>query len=194
MIHPSSYTNKKDYPSMAISVPIGTEHYMWLKEISEKLDLSLKKTMEHLVSFYYSEIMEGSSEKMKEEKEHSTKGIHDIEMTAPSLIYQQRPATIQVQQQRPDTVQVQQRNVFATPQIRNEPPKPTKDIIPPKIVSSNSPLLEKYANTLVENNQTISKPEIITIPLYNPNSHGCPSCGASKNSDAKFCHNCGHSL
>ncbi len=171
---------------MAISVPIGTEHYIWLKEISDKLGLSLKKTMEHLVSFYYSEIIKDSVEEMKEERrDYSPKRAHDIEMTAPSLSYQQSPATAQVQQQR---------NPFASPTIKNEPPKPAKYTIPPsKPVSSNSPW-ENYANTLVENQQTIPKPETFTVPLYSPSSQGCPSCGASKNSDAKFCHNCGHSL
>ena len=37
---------------MGISVPIGAEHYKHLKEISEKLGLGLKKTVEYLVTYY----------------------------------------------------------------------------------------------------------------------------------------------
>jgi hypothetical protein len=171
---------------MAISVPISTEQYIWLKEISDKLGLSLKKTMEHLVSHYYHEMIKDSVEEMKEERKDYSPKIHDIEITAPSLIYQQSSSTSQVQQQR---------NLFASPPIRNEQPTKVKYTIPPsQPVSSNSSPRANYVNTLVENHQTIPKPETFTIPLYNLSSQGCPSCGASKNSDAKFCHNCGHSL
>jgi hypothetical protein len=171
---------------MAISVPISTEQYIWLKEISDKLGLSLKNTIGHLVSLYYREMVKDSVEEMKEERKDYSPKIHDIEMTAPSLIYQQSSATAQVQQQR---------NFFPSPSIKNEQPNPVKHIIPPsQPVSSNSSAWANYENTLVENHQTITKPEAFTVPLYNPSSQGCPSCGASKNSDAKFCHNCGHSL
>ncbi len=171
---------------MAISVPIGTEHYIWLKEISDKLGLSLKKTMEHLVSFYYSEMIKDSVEEMREETMiHSPKRAHDIEMTAPSLNFQQSPAT----------VQVHQRNLFANPTIKNETPKPTKFVIPPsKPTSPNSPPWVNYASSLADSHETPHKPDTFTVPLYSPNTQGCSSCGASKNADAKFCHNCGHSL
>ncbi|MBI3622749.1 zinc ribbon domain-containing protein [Candidatus Pacearchaeota archaeon] len=170
---------------MAISVPISTEQYIRLKEISDKFGLSLKKTIEHLVSLYYNEMIKDSVEEMKEEENNSPK-VHDIEITAPSLIYQQSITAAQVQQHR---------NLFESPPIRNESPKPIKHIIPPsQPVSSNSSPWANYANTLVENHQTIPKPEIFTVPLYNPSSQGCPSCGVAKNSDAKFCHNCGYSL
>jgi hypothetical protein len=171
---------------MAISVPISTEQYIRLKEISDKVGLSLKKTIEHLVSIYYSEMIEDSVEEVKEEGKNNPPKIHDIEITAPSLIHQQSTATAQVQQHR---------NLFASPPIKNEPPKPIKYTIPPsQPVSSNSSQWTNYANTLVENHQTIPKPEVFTVPLYNSSSQECPSCGASKNSDAKFCHSCGHSL
>lgn len=167
---------------MAISVPISTEQYIWLKEISDKLGLSLKNTIGHLVSRYYSEMIKDS---VQEIKDNSPK-IHDIEMTAPSLIYQQGSSTSQIQQHR---------NHFASPPIRKEQPSSVKHTIPPsQSVLSNSSAWTNYENTLVENHQTIPKPEAFTVPLYNPSSQGCPSCGASKNSDAKFCHNCGHSL
>ncbi|HET6458439.1 MAG TPA: zinc ribbon domain-containing protein [Nitrosopumilaceae archaeon] len=169
---------------MAISVPIGTEQYIMLKEISDKLGLSLKNTIGHLVSLHYREMIKDSVEELKEE-EHSPK-IHDIEMTAPSLIYQQSSATAQVQQQR---------NILASPPIRKEQPSPVKHTIPPsQPVSSSSSPRANYADVLVENHQTIPKPEAFTVPLYNRSSQGCPSCGASKNSDAKFCHNCGKSF
>ena len=172
---------------MAISVPIGTEHYIWLKEISDKLGLSLKKTMEHLVSFYYTEMIKDAAEEMREEvAEYSPKRAHDIEMTAPSLNYQQSPTTVQVQQQK---------NLFSNPAIKNEAPKPTKFTVPPsKPASPNSPPWVNYASSLGENHGTTPKPETYTVPLYSPNTQGCPSCGASKKSDAKFCYNCGHSL
>jgi hypothetical protein len=172
---------------MAISVPIGTEHYIWLKEISDKLGLSLKKTMEHLVSFYYSEMIKDSVEEMREEAmDHSPKRAHDIEMTAPSLNYQQSPATVQVHQQK---------NLFANPTIKNETPKPTKVISPPsKPASPNSPPWVNYTSSLGETHEPPHKPDTFTVPLYSPNTQGCPSCGASKSADAKFCHNCGHSV
>ncbi|VVC05287.1 Uncharacterised protein [uncultured archaeon] len=171
---------------MAISVPISTEQYIWLKEISDKLGLSLKNTIGHLVSLYYSEMIKGSIEEMKEERKDYSPKVHDIEMTAPSLIYQQSSDTSQIQQQK---------NRFASPPIRNEPPSPVKYTIPPsQPVSSNPSPSADYANRLVDSHQTNPKPETFTIPLFNPSSQGCPSCGASKNSDAKFCHNCGHSL
>lgn len=170
---------------MAISVPIGNEHYIWLKEISDKLGLSLKKTMEHLVSFYYSEMIKDSVEEMREEAMDSPKRTHNIEMTAPSLNYQQNPSTIQVHQQR---------NLFPSPPIKNETPKPTKVTIPPSKSTSHSPPWVNYTGSLVENNETIQKPESFTVPIYNPSTKGCSSCGASKSLDAKFCHNCGHPL
>jgi len=170
---------------MAISVPIGTEQYIMLKEISDKLGLSLKNTIGHLVSLQYKEMIKDSVEELKEEKEYSPK-IHDIEMTAPSLIYQQSSATSQIQQQR---------NILASPPIRQEQPSTVKHTIPPSHpVSSNSSIRANHENILVENHQTIPKSAAFTVPLYNPGSQGCPSCGASKNSDAKFCHNCGHLL
>jgi len=171
---------------MAISVPISTEQYIWLKEISDKLGLSLKKTLEHLVTLYYSEMIKNSVKEMKEEGKNNSPKIHDIEMTAPSLIYQQNPATSQVQQQR---------TLFASPPIRNEQPSSVEHTISPSQPDfPNSSPWATHANTLIENHQTIPKPEAITVPLYNSSSQGCPSCGASKNSDAKFCHNCGHLL
>ena len=179
------YKNILDPSFMAISVPIGTEHYIWLKEISDRLGLSLKKTMEHLVSFYYGEMIKDAVEEMKQEASgYSPKRIHDIEMTAPSLIYQQSPATVQVQHQK---------NPFENPTVKNEPPKPNRFTIPPsKPVSPNSPPWVNYTNSLVENQETIPEPQTFTVPLFNPSTQGCPSCGASKSHDAKFCHNCGH--
>lgn len=171
---------------MAISVPIDTEHYIWLKEISERLGLSLKKTMEHLVSFYYSEMIKDAVEEMKQESSgYSPKRVHDIEMTAPSLVYQQSPATVQVQHQK---------NLFANPTIRNEPPKPKFTIPPSKPVSSNLPPWVNYAHSLAENQETTPEPQTFTVPSFNPSTQACPSCGASKSPDAKFCHNCGHSV
>ena len=171
---------------MAISVPIGTEQYIMLKEISDKLGLSLKNTIGHVVSLHDKEMVKDSVEGLKEEKEDSPK-IHDIEMTAPSLIYQQSSSTSQIQQHR---------NILASPPIRKEQPSTTvKYTIPPsRQISSNSSTRANHENILVENHQTIATPKAFTVPLYNPSTHGCPSCGASKNSDAKFCHNCGHSL
>ena len=171
---------------MAISVPIGTEHYIWLKEISDRLGLSLKKTMEHLVSFYYSEMIKDAVEEMKQESSgYSPKRVHDIEMTAPSLNYQQNPATVQVQHQK---------NPFENQTVRNEPPKPNRFTIPPsKPVSQNPPPWVNYTNTLVEHQEPTPEPQTFTVPLFHP-TQGCPSCGASKSPDAKFCHNCGHQV
>jgi len=184
------YRHITDLPPMAISVPIGTEHYIWLKEISDKLGLSLKKTMEHLVSLYYNEMVKDSDEEIKEEKiNYTPRTAHTIEMTAPSLDYQQRQSA----------AQLHQRNLYVNT-IKNEAPKPAKFTDhPPKPVSSNLPSWTNYSKPL-ETHQTIVKQEnipnqeIFTAPFYNSTSLGCPSCGVSKNSDAKFCSNCGHSF
>ena len=62
---------------MAISVPIGTEHYIFLKEISDKLGLSLKKTLEHIVAIHYSEVIKESVKEMREERgDFSPKRVH----------------------------------------------------------------------------------------------------------------------
>jgi len=50
---------------MGISVPIGTEHYKNLKEISERLGIGLKKTVEYLVSYYWQREMRISGEKIQ---------------------------------------------------------------------------------------------------------------------------------
>lgn len=42
---------------MGISIPIGAEHYKNLKEISDKLGLGLKRTVEYLVSYYWQKEM-----------------------------------------------------------------------------------------------------------------------------------------
>jgi hypothetical protein len=50
---------------MGISVPISTEHYKNLKEISDKLGLGLKKTVEHLVTYYWQREMSTPAEKIE---------------------------------------------------------------------------------------------------------------------------------
>src|SRR6267143_1501368 len=145
------YKNILDPSFMAISVPIGTEHYIWLKEISDRLGLSLKKTMEHLVSFYYGEMVKDAVEEMKQEASgYSPKRVHDIEMTAPSLIYQQSPATVQVQHQK---------NPFENPTVKNDPPKQNRFTIPPSTLVLPTPSAwVNYTNSLVANQETIPEP------------------------------------
>jgi len=169
---------------MAISVPIGTEHYIFLKEISDKLGLSLKKTLEHIVAIHYSEVIKESVKEMREERgDFPPKRVHDIEMTAPSLRYESNPSMVQVHAQR---------NVITNP--KDETTNPAKITVPPSKPVSNSQPWVKYANTSVENHKTIPNPETFTVPIYSPTAQTCISCGASKSSDAKFCHSCGHSL
>lgn len=177
---------------MGISIPISTEYYKMLKEISDDLGLGLKRTVEFLVGYY---------------KEKDV-----IYKTSTEKILEVQPDKINNSPEDWQKIVEEKVQFQNSPSAQNSSVYDTKAIEPIEITSSTIKT-EKLTNLPNSQSSKICSPELLASePLqskkqlnsnaatklleqaYRSTQNCCYSCGFPKKPNAKFCSNCGTPL
>jgi len=169
---------------MGISVPISTEHYRSLKEISDDLGLGLKRTVEFLVG-YYKETSCLPGEKKSQ-----------VQLDTNSSIHEAHQGNINKKMQDQTSSKVSDssiKSIMEMPSRKNIEYKiKTGNLVNPVIISGpeiqSQKLLDETSKAKKESLYVATK---LLEQAYRSSQNCCYSCGFPKKSNAKFCFNCG---
>jgi hypothetical protein len=179
---------------MGISVPIATEYYKLLKEISDERGLGLKRTLEFLVTYY--------NEKEKAGKESPQKKFRKV----PAKKRQKDPPRVLQKEKLPDPTSfeqtpsidtnIEQKGYFETISATTseiEANKKSDDTLWEHATNDQqlfSPLPSE-SELLAAEKQKYMTPENFIKQVSRSINQCCYSCGFPKRPNAKFCTNCG---
>jgi hypothetical protein len=178
---------------MGISVPIGTDYYKLLKEISDERRLGLKRTLEFLVMYY--------NEKEKSDKaspEKKTRKISEEKHEKdPSRLAQKEKLsqTSSFQPSPPIDASVEQKR-FCSDTASTLTSEIKVNKTSPIDTSESSTNSEQRFSPLRSESLAVEKKKFITPDNFFKQvsrsiNQCCYSCGFPKKPNAKFCTNCG---
>ena len=190
-LHPMSYIRIRKPFCMGISVPISTEYYKLLKEISDDLGLGLKRTVEFLVGYYKENemICKASAEKISQVQPdkigiaHEALQSHIQEKMQPIASSTTQNSTTHPAAEKIPSIKSAPATIEIKTQKSNNPPNyPGSETSSPRLLATKSLTTEKLS------------PNVATKLLeqaYRSTQNCCYSCGFPKKPNAKFCSNCG---
>jgi len=190
-----SYIRIRDPLCMGVSVPISTEHYKLLKEISDDIGLGLKMTLGFLVTYYIEKEKVNKAALGKKTRELSEKN-YETKATSRLTQNEKLSQTFSLQHSPPTDSGKEQKKFASETVLTSTSGIRTNKASPPNL--SDSRTHEGLFSTLGSKSESLAttKQNSITADKFfkqvsRSNNQCCYSCGFPKRPNAKFCTNCG---
>ena len=192
-LHTISYIRIRKSFRMGISVPISTEYYKLLKQISDDLGLGLKRTVEFLVAYYNEKEVTSktSVEKITQVKQDQIGIAHKAPQTRiQEKIQPQISSTVYNPSTHHDVENIPYAKIVpATTEVKTQKTITTN---PSQYQGSRSSSSQRLGpESLTTEKQSSNAAAKFLEQAYRSAHNCCYSCGFPKKPNAKFCSNCG---